>query len=162
LRRSLLCVFLLLVWILSASILQEVASVSATTGPTATLKPAKYRVGPKIAALYPGQYVLQPIARGARLQRGQMAIVINLLGYLQGLVQFTGYDAQGSKSTWVATLYNFHLTTRDGMVIELFSPLQTQFYGYMYVRRTKQGDLVGQIALPKTRYAIQWHRTSSP
>jgi hypothetical protein len=98
LRRSLLCASLLLVWILSTLIVQEAAPVSATTGPTATLKPAKYRVDPKIAALYLGQYVLQHVARGARLQRGQMAIVINLLGYLQGLVQFTDYDAQGSGS----------------------------------------------------------------
>jgi hypothetical protein len=133
------------------------APVSATTGgPGPT--PAQYRVAPGLAQLYPGQYSMQSVAGGARLSRGQMAIDINELGYLQGVAQFAGYDARGFQTTWVAVLYNFHLTGPKTMTIGVYGPVNTVLLGRLYVQRTKQGDLVGTIALPRTRYAIRWHK----
>jgi hypothetical protein len=136
------------------------ATVSATTGgPGPT--PARYRVDPRIAGLYPGQYSMQSAASGARLARGQMAIDINELGYLQGVVQFAAYNAQGRQSTWVAVLYNFHVATPNTMTIGLYGPVESVLLGMLYVQRTKQGDLVGQIALPRARYAIRWRKNIS-
>jgi hypothetical protein len=131
--------------------------VFATTGglgPT----PALYRVDSKIAALYPGQYVMQSAANGARLFHGQMVIHINSLGYLQGAAQFAGYDPQGHRTTWVAVLYNFRLTAPNTMAIGVYGPLGSPLFGWLYVHRTPRGDLVGEVALPKPRYAIWWHK----
>jgi hypothetical protein len=146
--------------VLIGAYFQGVDAVSATTGgPGPT--PARYRVDPRIAGLYPGQYSMQSAASGARLARGEMAIDINELGYLQGVVQFAGYNAQGRQSTWVAVLYNFHVTTPNTMTIGLYGPVGSVLLGMLYVQRTKQGDLVGQIALPRARYAIRWHKNFS-
>ena len=134
-------------------------TVLATTGNTAAaVVPAHYKVPHKIAILYPGQYDLQSAASGARLSKVQMAFEINSLGYLQGIGSFFGYDAQGHQTSWVATFYNFHLTAPDKMAIEIFDPTGTRVFGKLYLRRTKQGNLIGQIALPKTLYAIAFQR----
>lgn len=156
--RSACYVSLLLVCLLGAGF-EGAATVSATTGgPGPT--PARYRVDPRIAHLYPGQYKMQSAARGARLSYGQMAIDINELGFLQGVIQFNGYNAQGFRTTWVTVMYNFHLTAPNMMSIGLYGPNGTVVLGNLYVQRTKRGDLVGQIALPRTRYAIRWHRNT--
>ena len=136
-------------------------TVSATTGPTYTITPARYRVAHKIAVLYPGQYVMQSAASGARLRSGQMAIEINQLGYLAGVASFSGYDAHGLQTTWVAGLYNFHLTVRHNMTIDLLGPLGSRLLGRLAVQRTQQGDLIGHIFLANGRFAIRWHKNFS-
>lgn len=148
----------LLMGLVCASVLDN-GTVSATTGPSNTTPvPALYKVPHRVAVLYPGQYALKSAARGARLNQGQMVIDLNTLGYLQGTASFRGYDAHGFQTSWVATLYNFHLTAPNKMTVDILGPFGTTALGKMYLQRTKQGDLVGQIALPKTRYAIQFHR----
>lgn len=132
---------------------------SATTGNTAAaVVPAHYKVPRKVAVLYPGQYVLQSAAGGSRLIHGQLEFEINSLGYLQGIGSFMSYDNQGYQTSWVATFYNFHLTAPGTMTIEIFDVTGTHVFGHLYLQRTKQGDLRGQIALPKTRYAIAFQR----
>lgn len=159
--RSALYLAMIVVGLGSMLICCSPTTAFATTGPTTVVTPAKYRVARAIALRYPGQYVMQTAASKARLVHGQMAITINSLGYLQGVAQFTGYDAHGLESTWIAFLYNFHLTARGVMVIGLYGTFGDRVFGSLYVQRTKQGDLVGQIALPSTRYAIRWHKNTS-
>ena len=143
----------------ACAVLLATGTVSATTGPSLTTPaPALYKVPHRTAVLYPGQYVLRFVARGARLSRGQMAIDFNDLGYLKGVASFQGYDAGGFQTNWVATLYNFHLTAPNMMTVDVLDQFGTSRLGRMYLQRTAQGDLVGQIALPKTPYAIRFHR----
>lgn len=136
------------------------AVVSATTGPT-DAPPAQYTVPSAAARLFLGQYAMQSVASGARLSRGQMAIDFNSLHYLSGIASFTGYDAAGHKTTWVGSLYQFHQTPRDGMVIDILAPATSQLFGKMYLHPVKGGDLLGQIALPSKRYTIRWHKNLS-
>jgi hypothetical protein len=138
---------------------RSMGTVSATTGNTAAaVVPAHFKVPRQIAKLYPGQYLLRSIASGARLSRVQMVFEINALGYLQGVGSFYGYNAQGFQTSWVATFYNFHLTAPGRMAVEIFDVTGTRVFGHLYIRRTKQGNLQGQIALPKTPYAIEFQR----
>lgn len=148
-----------LVGLVSASPLLDHRTVMATTGPSNSTGPtALYKVPHRVAVLYPGQYVLTSAARGARLGQAQMVIDFNGAGYLQGTASFRGYDASGFQTTWVATLFNFHLTASNQMIVDVLSPLGTKAFGRMFLRRTAQGNLIGQIALPKTRYSIRFHR----
>jgi hypothetical protein len=158
------CLFLALI-VLSAAGFRGTATVGATTG--GAIGPALYKVPYKIAVLYPGEYVLQSAASGAHITtysggiRSHMLIDFNSLQYLAGVAQFSGYDAHGFQSTWLATMYNFHLTAKDTMVMDLLGPANATLFGRMYLRRTKTGDLVGHIALPIKQYAIAWHKTLS-
>ncbi len=159
--RAVLCLAMIAMGLGSVLIWHSPATVLATTGPTTVATPAKYRVDRTIAMRYPGQYMMQTVAEKARLAHGQMAIEINSLGYLQGVAQFNSYDAHGQQSTWTAFLYNFHLTAHDVMAIGLYSVFGSGSFGTLYVQRTKQGDLIGRIALPSTPYAIRWRKTLS-
>jgi hypothetical protein len=145
--------------VLGGSSFQSVRGVSATTGNSnAAVVPAHFKVPHRIAVLYPGQYVLRSAAGGARLRSAQMVIEINTLGFLQGIGSFFGCDAPGYQTTRVAAFYNFHVISSDRMAVEIFDATGTHVFGNMYLRRTKQGNLIGQIALPKTLYAIQFSR----
>jgi hypothetical protein len=145
--------------VLGGSSFLSVRGVSATTGNSdATVVPARFKVPHRIAVLYAGQYVLQSAAGGARLRSARMVIEINTLGFLQGIGSFFGYDALGYQTTWVAAFYNFHLISWERMALEIFDATGTHVFGNMYLRRSKQGNLIGQIALPKTLYAIQFSR----
>jgi hypothetical protein len=136
-----------------------VGTVAATTGNTdAAVVPAHFKVPRQVAVQYPGQYVLKSVASGARISRIQMVFDINALGYLQGIGSFYGYDAQGYQTSWVATFYNFQVTGRDRMAIEILDVTGTKVFGHLYLLRTKQGNLIGQIALPRTRYSIEFQR----
>ncbi len=153
------CCLCLMFVVLGGSSFRLVSGVSATTGNSdAAVVPAHFTVAHRIAVLYPGQYTLQSVASGARLSSVRMVIEINALGFLQGVGSFYGYDAQGYRTTWVATFYNFHVISSDRMAVEIFNAFGTRVFGSMFLRRTKQGNLIGQIALPKTPYAIQFSR----
>jgi hypothetical protein len=144
---------------LGGGLCRSVGGVSATTGNNATNPvPALYKVPHQIEILYPGQYSLKSAAGGSRLTRAQVAIEINSAGFLQGVASFYGYDAHGYQSQWVASLYNFRVIGPNRLSVEVLGPLGAPLLGKMYLQRTKQGDLVGQIALPKTPYAIAFHR----
>ncbi len=146
--------------VLAAVGLFGAGTASATTGNTSTTPvPALYRVPRQVAVLYPGQYSLQSAAPAARLRQLQLLIELNPIGYLQGVATIYGYDANGFPTSSVVTVYNFHLTALNRMTIEVLGPLGTPLLGYLYVRRTTRGDLVGQIAMAsKTRYALTLHR----
>jgi hypothetical protein len=156
--RRVLFLLLVLIGLEGAASFQGFATVFATTGPSDV--PARYKVPHAIAALYPGQYALRTVASDARISHAQMIIDFNSLEYLAGVAQFSGYDAQGHQTTWVADMYNFHLTAA-GMVVPLLGPANAVQLGTMYLHHAKSGDLVGQIALPTRRYSISWHKTLS-
>jgi hypothetical protein len=134
---------------------------SATTGPTNFLPLSRYHVPEKLMPLYRGQYILAGAAGGARLSGGELAIEINPYGYLYGIGQFYGYDAQGYQSSWTAVLYNFHLASHNVMIIDLLGQTGKPLLGRLFVGRTRSGDLVGQIKLGSRRYAIRWRKFSA-
>jgi hypothetical protein len=133
--------------------------VSATTGNSETNPvPARFKVPHQVEVLYPGQYSLRSASAGSRLIHGQMALEINEIGYLQGIGSFLRYDAQGHQTEQVVTFYNFHVIAPNRVTVEIFGPLGTPLLGSMTLQRLASGDLVGKIALPKTPYAITFHR----
>jgi hypothetical protein len=89
-----------------------------------------------------------------------MGIEVNH-GFLFGFAQFYGYDLEGNQTLWVNSLYNFHLTQRGVMVIDLLGPGGRPILGRLFVTRTRQGDLHGQIELSLGTYAISWHKVST-
>jgi hypothetical protein len=146
--------------LLSIACLCAPGSASATTGPTQFLPDAKYKVNNKVELLYTGTYIVSHVASAARLSGGAMAIEINDRGYLYGLGQFYGYDAQGHQSVWTGTLYNFHQIKSGEMIFDVVPPTGrgTLILARMFVSRAKSGDLSGQIELSGHRFAIAWHK----
>ncbi len=148
--------------LLAAGALVPAGGARATTGPTQFLPNSPYRVANKYVPLYRGQYLLKTVARAARLSGAALGVEVNTKGYLAGVGQFYGYDAQGSQTSWTATLYNFHLTSHNRtMVIDLLAPAGRLLLGRLYVQRTNKGDLNGQIQLGRERYTISWHKFSN-
>jgi hypothetical protein len=122
------------------------------------MPPAHYRVDSKFLRLYCGQYVLQTAAQGARLSGGTLQIAANAAGYLYGVGEFYGYDAQGYQSSLVDALWNFHLTAPGVMSIDLLSLMTWVPLGRLVVHRSNRGDLGGQLTLGTHSYAISWHK----
>jgi hypothetical protein len=87
-----LCTLLALLRLAGCLLAPRPGQASETTGPTHFLPPARYHVG-KLARLYRGQYILQSVARGARLSGAAIGIEVNARGDLYGVAQFYGYDA---------------------------------------------------------------------
>jgi hypothetical protein len=132
----------------------------ATTGDSNTTPvPALYKVPHSTAVQYLGAYTMQSAAPGARLTGAKIEVELNSLGYLQGIGSFYGYDARGSRTSWIASFYNFHLIGANRMTVEVFGPLGGTKLGLLTFQRRANGDWTGQIALPKTPYRIVFHRT---
>ncbi|HEY8286803.1 MAG TPA: hypothetical protein VIJ28_20620 [Chloroflexota bacterium] len=155
--RMVVCLFLVLLAMSVNAGFRDVPSASATTGPSEV--PALYKVPRAFAEQFLGQFTLKSVTKGSRISQAQMLIDFNSLNYLSGVISFRGYDSQGYQITWVADMYNFRQTTA-GMRIPLLGPgINTPQFGTLYLRPTKKGDLVGQLALGTKHYAIQFHRT---
>lgn len=135
-------------------------SVSATTGPSITLPASKYKIANQVEKLYTGVYELSSVANAARIGTSALGIEVNR-GFLFGFAQFYGYNPQGNQTLWVNTLYNFHLTARDVMIIDLLGPGGSPIMGRLLVTRSKQGDLHGQIKLQFGTYPISWRKVSN-
>ena len=132
----------------------------ATTGPSYYLPPSPYKVNSKVELLYIGQYIFARADRGARLHGGALGIEVNSRGQLHGIGQFYGYDDQGNQTTWVATLYNFHLEGKSAMVVDVLGATGKPLLARLYVTRSKKGDLNGQIEYASGRYGISWRKIS--
>ena len=122
------------------------------------LPAAHYRVDRALMQLYCGQYVLKTAARSARLSGGTLQIAVNAAGYLYGVGEFYGYDAQGYQSSLVAALWNFHLTAPGVMSIDLLSLMTWVPLGRLVVHRATNGDLSGHIILGLHSDALSWHK----
>jgi hypothetical protein len=133
----------------------------ATTGPNSPT-PARYKVPLRLAQPYRGQYSMVPIARGARFTDGAMAIDLNAIDYLYGVIELRGYDSRGYRTSWVTSLYDFHLVAHSRMLVNLYPPgTDTVLLGRMSVTRLANGDLMGWITLGRPSYAIRWHKSLS-
>jgi hypothetical protein len=132
----------------------------ATTGPTIALPHSRYAVGSQVEKLYVGAYELRSVARAAKIFASALGIEVNR-GFLFGLAQFYGYDVEGNQTLWVSELYNFHQVAKGVMVIDLLAPGGQPIMGRLFVTRSRQGDLSGQIQLPLGRYPISWHKVSN-
>jgi hypothetical protein len=159
--RRLLSLVLIAVGLCSVLIASAPNIASATTGPTKFLPSSKFKINNKIELLYKGQYVLRSVASAARLSGGAMGIEINDSGFLYGVAQFYGYDQQGHQSTWVGTLYNFHQTAKQVMIVDVLGPTGKPLLARLFLSRAKSGDMTGQIELPYGRFAISWHKLST-
>jgi hypothetical protein len=122
---------------------------------------AHYRVARTLTQLYCGQYALKTAARSARLSGGTLHIAINAAGYLYGVGEVYGYDAQGYQSSLVAALWNFHLAAPGVMTMDLLSLMTWVPLGRLVVHRATNGDLSGQIILGPQSDAISWHKLSA-
>jgi hypothetical protein len=134
-------------------------SASATTGPTIILPASQYKVDSRVQRLYVGAYELKAVAKGARIRTSALGIEVSA-GTLRGLAQFYGYDLEGNQTLWLAVLYNFHLTAKGVMIIDLLSPGGGAIIGRLSMTRSKNGDLRGKIALPLGTYAASWHKVA--
>jgi hypothetical protein len=133
----------------------------ATTGPD-TPTPARYKVPLRLAQPYRGQYSMVIAGRGARFTDGAMAIDLNAIDYLYGVVALRGYDSRGYRTSWVTSLYDFHLVAHGRMLVTLYPPgTDAVLLGRMSVTRLANGDLIGQITLGRHSYAIRWHKNLS-
>jgi hypothetical protein len=160
-RRQALCALVAVAGLAGCLPMSSPLPVLATTGPTNYLPLSPYHVPEKLMPLYRGQYILARAARGARLSGGALGIEINPYGYLYGIGQFYAYDAQGYQTSWTALLYNFHLTSHGVMIVDLLGQTGRPLLGRLFVSRTKQGGLVGQIKLGSHRYSIRWRKFSN-
>jgi hypothetical protein len=160
-RRS-LCVALAILGLSGLTGITVPDRVSATTGPSQFLPAPKYKVKNKTELLYTGQYVVKSVAKGARLSGGSMGIEINDdNGALYGIAQFYGYDQVGEQSTWVGSLYNFHLLKTKVMNIQVLAPSGRPVLATLALSRTAKGDLTGKIRLSNGSFAITWQKLTS-
>jgi hypothetical protein len=159
-RARVLCVLAAGVLLAGLLVRTGPGRVAATTGPD-TPTPARYRVPFRLAQPYRGEYRLETAARGARLTSGMMAIDLNELGYLYGVIQLRGYDVRGYVTSWVVTLYNFHPIAHGRMIIDVFAAGQTVLLGHLVVRRLGDGDLASQLNLGRKSYTITWRKMLS-
>ena len=145
----------------SLFLINGVPRVSATTGDTYVLPPAKHKVPSQLFPLYHGRYSTTMIAKESRIVYGECFISVNNWHDLYGAATFYGYDSQGYKTTWVNILYEFQLQPHGLMALTLYG-WGTPPLGRMFLTRTNSGDLIGQIQLlDGKRYAISWHKDSN-
>ncbi|MDB5057976.1 MAG: hypothetical protein JWO59_1448 [Chloroflexi bacterium] len=146
--------------LVAAMLLGVPQSTSATTGPSLALPPSRYKVPSHVAQDFLGSYELRSVASSAGIRTSALGVELRR-GFLFGLAQFYGYNLEGNQTLWVNILYNFHLSPKGVMVIDLLAPGGGPIMGRLHVARTKQGDLHGQIELRLGTYAISWHKVSN-
>jgi hypothetical protein len=135
-------------------------NASATTGPELVLPPSPYKIPSQVAQGYVGAYELRSAAQAAQIRTSALGIEVRN-GSLFGLAQFYGYNLEGNQTLWVNILYYFHMSPKGVMTIDLLAPGGHPIMGRLFVARSKQGDLRGQIQLPLGKYAISWHKVSN-
>ena len=146
--------------LLAGSTLGAADMARATTGPSVNLAPT-YKVSSKFGRQFIGQYVLKSIPPVARIQSAALGIEVNDHGFLYGIGQFYGYDASGSQSSWVATLYHFHQTGKTQMTIDLLAPsTASALLGRLFVAPPRNNVLVGKIEIAGHTYPVSFRQIS--
>lgn len=157
-KRSMLSIAIGLLTLLGILLVAVPPKTFATTGPSHFLTASRYQVPMKLAQQYVGRYQLVSAARAAQLKTGAMGIEIESTHHqLYGVAQFAGYE-RSFQSIWIATLFNFHQTKSKVMILDVLAQTGGTLLGRMFLSRAKNGDLTGQIELPKGRFAITWHK----
>jgi hypothetical protein len=141
--------------------LQGPAAAFATTGPS-LLEPPTYQVPLRQAKPFCGHYALQHADAAAHFTGGLLAITLNSQGVLTGMLQVYGRDTLHYATTWVATLYNFHVLAKRRMAADLFGAGYSVRLGRLVLTRTATGDLAGQLSLGAQGYTVVWHRLAAP
>jgi hypothetical protein len=137
--------------------LQGPAAVFATTGPS-PLAPPTYRVPLSQAKPFCGHYALQHADAAAHFTGGLLTITLNSQGVLTGMVQVYGRDTWHYATTWVASLYNFHVIAKGRLGTDLFGAGYSLRLGRLLLTRTATGDLTGQFSMGGKGYTTVWHR----
>ena len=133
----------------------------ATTGPSNNLPPT-YKVSSKFGQRFVGQYILKSVPPAAHIRSAALGIEVGDKGFLYGIGQFYGYDAAGSQSSWVATLYHFHQTGKAQMTIDLLAPSTVStLLGRLFVAPPTRNNMVGKIAIEGHTYPITFRRIST-
>ncbi len=147
--------------LLAASALGPTGVARATTGPSANLAPT-YKVSSKFSRQFIGQYILKSVPAAAHLQSAALGVEVNDNGFLYGIGQFYGYDASGSQSSWVATLYHFHQTGKAQMTIDLLVPAtEKDVLGRLFVAPPKHSILSGKIEIGRHTYPVSFRQIST-
>lgn len=138
-----------------------VGIVQATTGPSYNLPPT-YTVSSKFGQQFVGQYILKSVPTAARLQSAALGVEVGNNGFLHGIGQFYGYDASGSQSSWVATLYHFRQTSKSQMTIDLLPPATvTGRLGRLFVSPPRHSIMSGKIQIGAHTYPVTFRRIST-
>ncbi len=147
--------------LLAAGALGPGGVARATTGPSSNL-PATYKVSSKFGQQFIGQYILTSAPAAAHLRSAALGIEVKDTGFLYGVGQFYGYDASGSQSSWVATLYHFHQTGKAQMTIDLLVPSTVSgVLGRLFVAPPKHSILSGNIQIGAHTYPVSFRRIST-
>jgi len=132
----------------------------ATTGPSANF-PTTFKVKSAFAAKFIGEYTLKSIPAAAHIKSAALGIEVNSSGFLYGIGQFYGYDASGSQTSWVATLYHFkQVGNTNEMKFDLLSSSLTIVLGHMSASAPSHGRLTGAIVLDGHSYPIVFNQIS--
>jgi hypothetical protein len=147
--------------LLAAGVLGPGGVARATTGPSTHLQPT-YKVNNKFGQQFVGQYILKSVPAAAHLQSAALGIEVGSNGFLYGIGQFYGYDASGSQSSWVATLYHFHQTSKAQMTIDLLVPAtEKDLIGRLFVAPPLHNILSGKIEIGRHTYPVSFRHIST-
>lgn len=147
--------------LLAAGALGPTGVARATTGPSSNL-PATYKVSSKFGQQFVGQYILKSVPAAAHLQSAALGVEVGNNGFLYGIGQFYAYDASGSQSSWVATLYHFHQTGKAQMTIDLLAPATvSNVLGRLFVAPPKHSILSGKIQIGTHTYPVSFRQIST-
>jgi hypothetical protein len=141
--------------------LQGPVPASATTGPTILPAPS-YRVPLSQAQPFCGHYAMRHASTRARITASTMTISLNTQDVLVGLLQMYSTDAQHNATSWMATLYNFHLLANGRMGADLLGAGYSVQLGQLTLTRSNSGDLIGRITQDTQSYTMTWHRMTAP
>jgi len=144
----------------AAGALESGGVARATTGPSSNLPPT-YKVSNKFGQQFIGQYILKSIPAAAHLQSAALGIEVKDNGFLYGIGQFYGYDASGSQSSWIATLYHFRQSGKAQMNIDLLAPATVSgLLGRLFVAAPKHGILSGKLEIGNHAYPVSFRQIS--
>jgi hypothetical protein len=78
------------------------------------------------------------------------------------MLQVYGRDTWHFATTWIATLYNFHVPAKGRLAADLFGAGYSVRLGRLVLARTTTGQLTGRLSLGAQGYTVVWHRLAVP
>jgi hypothetical protein len=90
-----------------------------------------------------------------------MVITLNAQAALTGLLQMYSKDARQYTTSWMATLYNFHVLAKGSIGVDILGAGYSVRLGRLTLTRTTAGDLTGRLILGAQDYATVWHRLAA-
>ncbi|HVW46581.1 MAG TPA: hypothetical protein VHA76_05985 [Solirubrobacterales bacterium] len=132
------------------------AKATATTGANALDELPIYKVSPRQARPFVGDFRLAN-SRGRHDDLISLAVSTKYdlldphygqsgVAVLQGAMSVYQYDRSGRPASWVATLYEYH-DVRGTMRIDLFAGVHNTLIGRLLLRPRRRGHLIGSLNL---------------